>query len=94
MAERSDSATAIVPAAQGVFVQLASFSSNVAAENLIRKVQGQVQTPMRVKVADTGSGRFHRVQAGPFSNEQSALQAQQLLQTYGFYQTILLTDSR
>jgi rare lipoprotein A len=93
-AERSDSATSVVPAAQGVFVQLASFSSNVAAENLIRKVQNQVQTPMRVKVADTGSGRFHRVQAGPFNNEQSALQAQQLLQTYGFHQTILLTDSR
>ncbi|MEH6357293.1 MAG: septal ring lytic transglycosylase RlpA family protein [Marinobacter sp.] len=92
--ERSDSVTAVAPAAQGVFVQLASFSSNVAAENLIRKVQNKVQTPMRVKVADTGSGRFHRVQAGPFNNEQSALQAQQLLQTYGFYQTILLTDSR
>jgi rare lipoprotein A len=87
-------AGAQVSAAQGVFVQLASFSSNVAAENLIRKVQNQVQTPMRVKVADTGSGRFHRVQAGPFNNEQSALQAQQLLQTYGFYQTVLLTDSR
>ena len=75
-------------------MQLASFSSNVAAKNLIRKVQNQVQTPMRVKVADTGSGRFHRVQAGPFNNEQSALQAQQLLQTHGFNQTILLTDSR
>ncbi len=93
-AERLDSATAVAPAAQGVFVQLASFSSNVAAENLMRKVQNQVQTPMRVKVADTGSGRFHRVQVGPFNNEQSALKAQQLLQTYGFHQTILLTDSR
>jgi rare lipoprotein A len=92
--EHPHSSTGIAPAAQGVFVQLASFSSNVAAENLIRKVQNQVQTPMRVKVADTGSGRFHRVQAGPFNNEQSALQAQQLLQTYGFYETILLTDSR
>lgn len=81
-------------AVDGVFVQLASFSSNVAAENLIRKVQGQVQTPMRVTVADTGSGRFHRVQAGPFDNEQSALKTQQLLQTYGFHPTILLTDTR
>jgi len=94
MAESPQSATAVASAAQGVFVQLASFSSNLAAENLIRKVQNQVQTPMRVKVADTGSGRFHRVQAGPFNNEQSALQAQQLLQTYGFDKTILLTDSR
>ena len=93
-AERPDSATAVASAAQGVFVQLASFSSNLAAKNLIRKVQNQVQTPMRVKVADTGSGRFHRVQAGPFNNEQSALQAQQLLQTHGFNQTMLLTDSR
>ncbi|HEV8078950.1 MAG TPA: septal ring lytic transglycosylase RlpA family protein, partial [Marinobacter sp.] len=81
-------------AVDGVFVQLASFSSNVAAENLIRKVQSQVQTPMRVTVADTGSGRFHRVQAGPFNNEQSALKTQQLLQTYGFHPTILLTDTR
>jgi rare lipoprotein A len=87
-------AEAQVSATQGVFVQLASFSSNAAAENLMRKVQNQVQTPMRVKVADTGSGRFYRVQAGPFNNEQGALQAQQLLQTYGFYQTVLLTDSR
>ena len=94
MAESPQSETAVASAAQGVFVQLASFSSNLAAENLIRKVQNQVQTPMRVKVADTGSGRFHRVQAGPFNNEQSALQAQQLLQTYGFDKTILLTDSR
>ena len=92
-AARPDSATTGAPAEEGLFVQLASFSSNVAAENLIRKVQNQMQTPMRVKVADTGSGRFHRVQAGPFNNEQSALQAQQLLQTYGFDQTILLTDS-
>ena len=93
-AQRPDSATAVASAAQGVFVQLASFSSNIAAKNLIRQVQNQMQTPMRVKVADTGSGRFHRVQAGPFNNEQSALQAQQLLQTFGFNQTILLTDSR
>jgi rare lipoprotein A len=89
----SEAAGAQVSAAQGLFVQLASFSSNIAAENLMQKVQNQVQTPMRVKMADTGNGRFHRVQAGPFNNEQSALQAQQLLQTYGFYQTILLTDS-
>ena len=89
-----DSASAEAPAVQGVFVQLASFSSNAAAEKLIRRVQNRVQTPMRVKVADTGGGRFHRVQAGPFNNEQSALKAQQLLQTHGFHQTILLTDSR
>ena len=94
VAGSSQSATAVAPAAQGVFVQLASFSSNNAAENLVREVQNQVQTPMRVKVADTGSGRFHRVQAGPFNNEQSALQTQQLLQTYGFDKTILLMDSR
>jgi rare lipoprotein A len=93
-AQITNSGATVAPAAQGVFVQLASFSSNVAAEKLIRKVQSQVQTPMRVKVADTGSGRFHRVQVGPFNNEQSALQAQQLLQTHGFDKTILLTDSR
>lgn len=93
-AERPDNATPVVPATQGIFVQLASFSSNAAAETLIQKVRNQMQTPVRVKVVDTGNGRYHRVQAGPFNNEQSALQTQQLLQTYGFHQTILLTDSR
>lgn len=84
----------LAPAMRGVYVQLGSFSSNLMAEKLMRKTQSQVQTPMRIKVVDTANGRFHRVQVGPFNTEQSALQTQQLLQVYGFHQSILLTDSR
>ncbi len=91
------SATSAVQAAtgpQGVFVQLGSFASDATAEKLMQQAQTQVRTPMRVRVVDTGNGRFHRVQAGPFDTEHGALKAQQLLRSHGFQKSILLTDSR
>jgi len=48
---------------------------------------------MRVRSIDTGSGRFHRVQVGPFSDENTARRVQSLLESRGFAQSILLTDS-
>ena len=87
-------ASQAAPSPQGVFVQLGSFANDEAAEKLMQQAQTRLQTPVRVRVVDTGNGRFHRVQAGPFDTENSALQAQQLLRSHGFQKSILLTDSR
>lgn len=79
--------------ASGLFVQLGSFSSRNPAEVLLGKARGVIENPMRVRAVDTASGRFHRVQVGPFSNPDEARQAQARLENRGFGQTILLTDS-
>nr|WP_286222818.1 septal ring lytic transglycosylase RlpA family protein [Marinobacter sp. LA51] len=76
-----------------LFVQLGSFSSRGPAEKLRDRAQTIVESPLRVRSIDTGSGRFHRVQVGPFSDETSARRAQSLLESRGFAQSILLTDS-
>ncbi len=76
-----------------LFVQLGSFSSRGPAEKLRDRAQAIVESPLRVRSIDTGSGRFHRVQVGPFTDENSARKAQNLLESRGFAQSILLTDS-
>lgn len=76
-----------------LFVQLGSFSSRGPAEKLRDRAQAVVESPLRVRSIDTGSGRFHRVQVGPFSDETSARKAQNLLESRGFAQSIMLTDS-
>ncbi|MEX2476210.1 septal ring lytic transglycosylase RlpA family protein [Marinobacter sp.] len=76
-----------------LFVQLGSFSSRSPAEILLGKARDAIADPMRVRAVDTASGRFHRVQVGPFSNPDEAKQAQARLENRGFGQTILLTDS-
>ena len=48
---------------------------------------------MRVREVDTSAGRFHRVQVGPFNDEDSARRTQSLLEARGFDQSILLTDT-
>ncbi|MGO1500576.1 MAG: septal ring lytic transglycosylase RlpA family protein [Marinobacter sp.] len=89
----------------GLFVQLGSFSSRDPAE----KLQGHARSalgnsvgnslsnppsnPVRVRAVNTASGRFHRVQVGPFQDEGSARKTQNLLETKGFSQSIVLTDS-
>jgi len=52
-----------------------------------------LESPMRVRAVDTASGRFHRVQVGPFRDEAAARKTQNLLESRGFDQSILLTDS-
>ena len=76
-----------------LFVQLGSFSSRGPAEKLRDRAQAIVESPLRVRSIDTGSGRFHRVQVGPFADETSARKAQNLLESRGFAQSIMLTDS-
>lgn len=79
---------------EALFVQLASFSSRGPAEALLKRVRSVLQNPMRVRAIDTQSGRYHRVQVGPFETEAAARKTQGLLEARGFEQTILLTDSR
>lgn len=79
--------------ASALFVQLGSFSSRNPAEALLGKVKSVIENPMRVREVDTASGRFHRVQVGPFSTPDEARKAQARLENRGFGQTILLTDS-
>ena len=78
---------------EALFVQLGSFSSRDPAEKLLGKARAVLENPMRVRAIDTASGRFHRVQVGPFANEDSARRTQNLLEARGFPQSILLTDS-
>lgn len=76
-----------------LFVQLGSFSSRSPAESLLGKARDAITDPMRVREVETASGRFHRVQVGPFADPDEARKAQSRLENRGFGQTILLTDS-
>jgi len=78
---------------RALFVQLGSFSSREPAEKLLSRAQAVLESPMRVRAVDTESGRFHRVQVGPFDTEEGARQTQDLLENRGFPQSILLTDT-
>ncbi len=80
-------------ASRGLFVQLGSFSSRDPAEALLGRVRSVLENPVRVRAIDTRSGRFHRVQVGPFENEEAARRTQSLLEARGFSQSVLLTDS-
>tara|TARA_B100002049_G_scaffold72134_1_gene52982 strand:- start:291 stop:623 length:333 start_codon:yes stop_codon:yes gene_type:complete len=78
---------------RSLFVQLGSFSSRDPAEKLLSQVRAVLENPMRVRAVDTSAGRFHRVQVGPFNDEDSARRTQSLLEARGFDQSILLTDT-
>lgn len=79
----------------GLFVQLGSFSSRDPAEKMQLRAKNALSAsnPVRVRAVETASGRFHRVQVGPFQSEGSARKTQSLLETQGFLQSIVLTDS-
>lgn len=78
---------------RSLFVQLGSFSSRDPAEKLLKQVRTILENPIRVRAVETSSGRFHRVQVGPFTDENTARKTQSLLEARGFDQSILLTDS-
>lgn len=80
-------------AVRGLFVQLGSFSSRDPAEKLQVRAKSVLNDPVRVRSVDTASGRFHRVQVGPFQDEDSARKIQSLLDKKGFSQSIVMTDS-
>lgn len=79
-------------AGRALFVQLGSFSSRDPAEALLNRVRSVQERPARIRAIDTGTGRFHRVQVGPFKDESAARQTQALLEARGFAQSIVLTD--
>lgn len=83
----------VIGDSQALYVQLGSFSSRDPAERLLTQARAVLENPMRVRSIDTGSGRFHRVQVGPFEDEDSARRTQSLLEARGFSQSILLTDT-
>ncbi|MCM0611076.1 septal ring lytic transglycosylase RlpA family protein [Marinobacter sediminum] len=78
---------------RALYVQLGSFSSRDPADKLLNRLSAVMENPVRVRAIDTAAGRFHRVQVGPFVNEDSARRTQNLLEARGFSQSILLTDS-
>ncbi|MDI9246223.1 septal ring lytic transglycosylase RlpA family protein [Marinobacter sp. CHS3-4] len=78
---------------QALFVQLGSFSHRSPAQMLLEQASQAISNPMRVREIVTESGRFHRVQVGPFHNEDEALEAQTRLEDRGFKESILLTDN-
>lgn len=82
-----------VAASGGLFVQLGSFSNRDPAEKLHDRARSVLDNPVRVRAVDTASGRFHRVQVGPFQDESSARKTQSFLEAKGFSQSIVLTDS-
>lgn len=77
---------------RALFVQLGSFSSRDPAEKLLTKARAALTDPVRVRAIDTDSGRYHRVQVGPFNDENTARHTQDMLETRGFSQSIVLTD--
>lgn len=80
-------------AGEGLFVQLGAFSQRDPAEAMRVRVLGLMDNPVRVREITTDSGRYHRVQVGPFASEGDARYAQNLLEARGFRQSIVLTDS-
>nr|WP_240616516.1 septal ring lytic transglycosylase RlpA family protein [Marinobacter fuscus] len=78
---------------QALFVQLGAFTNRDPAETMRSRVLGVLDHPVRVREISTGSGRFHRVQVGPFQTEDDARYAQNILESRGFGQSIVLTDT-
>ncbi|MGC8121566.1 septal ring lytic transglycosylase RlpA family protein [Marinobacter sp. VGCF2001] len=92
--EVSSKPAATVPApGDALFVQLGAFSQRDPAEAMRERLKGVLENPVRVREITTDNGRFHRVQVGPFNNEVDARYAQDLLESRGFRQSIVLTDS-
>ena len=89
----SPSGTTELAAGEGLFVQLGAFSQRDPAEAMRERLRGLMDNPVRVREITTDNGRFHRVQVGPFENEGDARYAQNLLESRGFRQSIVLTDS-
>ncbi|MGM0953810.1 MAG: septal ring lytic transglycosylase RlpA family protein [Pseudomonadota bacterium] len=77
----------------GLFIQLGAFSNRDPAQALMARARDELDSPVRVKEVNTDNGLFHRVQVGPFPNEDEARYAQNLLESRGFGQSIVLTDS-
>ncbi|WP_092026427.1 septal ring lytic transglycosylase RlpA family protein [Marinobacter zhejiangensis] len=80
--------------APGLFVQLGSFSHAAPARLMAEQAEALVSSAVRVREVETASGRFHRVQVGPFQDSSEAQRTLQQLADNGFRESILLTDNR
>ncbi len=76
-----------------LFVQVGSFTAQASAQTLSAQARSLVSSAVRIKAVDTGSGRFHRVQVGPFKSAVEAARVQQELENGGLGDSILLTDT-
>ena len=86
-------ATGAIGTATSLFVQLGAFSNPEPAKMLLNRAESALNRPVRIREVNTENGRFHRVQVGPFPNEDEARYTQNLLESRGFGQSIVLTDS-
>ncbi|WP_323752649.1 septal ring lytic transglycosylase RlpA family protein [Marinobacter sp.] len=80
-------------ARKALFVQLGAFGSPEPANAMLARAQRELDDPVRVRQVSTSNGRFHRVQVGPFVNEDDARYAQNLIESKGFGNSIVLTDT-
>lgn len=78
----------------GLFVQLGSFSNAGPARMMAEQAEALVPFSVRVREVETSSGRYHRVQVGPFQDSDQAQRTRQQLADSGFGEPILLTDTR
>lgn len=84
----------VAAGASALFVQLGSFRQQAPAQMMAEQAGALVPYAVRVREVDTASGRFHRVQVGPFQDSELAQRARQQLAENGFGEPILLTDTR
>lgn len=86
-------AEAPVAIGEALFIQLGSFSNLTPARKLEESVRQRTDAPVRVREVTTSTGRFHRVQVGPFDDTTDAERALQQLASEGFSQAVMLKDN-
>ncbi|MFV8571769.1 septal ring lytic transglycosylase RlpA family protein [Marinobacter sp. SBS5] len=84
---------AVESSRKALFVQLGAFGSPEPANAMFARAQRELDEPVRVRQVSTSNGRFHRVQVGPFVSEDDARYAQNLIESKGFGNSIVLTDT-
>ncbi|WP_158227187.1 septal ring lytic transglycosylase RlpA family protein [Mangrovitalea sediminis] len=77
----------------GLFVQVAAFTNEAAAQRLVSRLRQLLQSPARIVDAGDQSKVIHRVQVGPFSSQADATAVKEQLQRNGFDSPILVGAS-
>ena len=77
----------------GLFVQLGAFSQREAAQRFLEQVRVHSVEPVRLTEVEAPAGRFHRVQVGPFQDEQAAQRQRDTLVQRGFERPIVIADA-
>ncbi|MGY8986661.1 MAG: septal ring lytic transglycosylase RlpA family protein, partial [Sphingomonadales bacterium] len=76
----------------GMFVQIGSFASSGAANDLLPKLKG-LGAKAQVQKARVGRKNVYRVRVGPFTSSNKAQAALNSLQNRGFYEAKIFTDA-